>query len=240
MSEEPLVDLNPFPYEPVLGGVVPSRLPTEGKISLTQIIEEMKTYVTADGGKLGNNLLDYLGRVSGVPKTPPIAITDYYGKSGPLPPLGGEGPSGTYRGEVVEYKTSGGNDVLFNYDGLWFKSGTGAGDPVTFGDEAGIYSQWYGASVDPFSKYVAVSNKKASFYNLYRTLRIKDLSDPLDQEIVFTGSWSDLTLYDMGPIGAPESERYTMHVSRFSDKDAGELVKQLLDDGKPIFLAVGN
>ena len=240
MSAESRVDLNPFPYRPVLGGVVPSRLPSSGKISLTQIIEEMKTYITADGGSLGNNLLDYLGRASGVPKTPPIAITDYYGKTGPLPPLGGEGPSGIYRGNVVEYKTSGGDEVLFNYDGLWFKSGTGSGDPVTFGDEAGIYSQWYGGSVDSFSKYVAVSNKSAGFYNLYRTLRIKDLSDPSDTEIVFTGSWSDLTLYDMGTIGSPESERYTMHVSRFSDTDAGELMKQLLDDGKPIFISVGN
>ena len=240
MSAESRVDLNPFPYRPVLGGVAPSRLPISGNISLTQIMEEMKTYVTEDGGRLGNNLLDYLGRASGVPNTPPIAITDYYGKTGPLPPLGGEGPSGTYRGKVVEYKTSGGDAVLFNYDGLWFKSGTGAGDPVTFGDEAGIYSQWYGSSVDSFAKYVAVSYQSAGFYNQYRTLRIQDLNDPFGKEVVFSGNWSDLTLYDMGTIGSPASERYTMHVSRFSDTDAGELVKQLLDDGKPFFLSVGN
>ena len=50
--------------------VAPAALPDAGEIRLSQVIAEF--------GK-GNNLLDYLGE-GGVTATPPLALTDFYGK----------------------------------------------------------------------------------------------------------------------------------------------------------------
>lgn len=60
--------------------IQPAALPNSGEIRLSQVKSEFSK---------GNNLLAYLGAATGVPTSPPLKLTDFYGKSsggGPTPP----------------------------------------------------------------------------------------------------------------------------------------------------------
>jgi hypothetical protein len=192
------------------------KLPSSGRIALTDVMSEFQ---------LGaNNMLSYAGAAAGVPSTPPLRLSDFYGKE---MPNYGVPVEGSYSGKST---MAGGN-----YDGtgtliyFWYQGGVGQGDRYPFSDTAGV-STLSAAGSDPTDVdsqaywpvlvHMGEPDKAAAFYNNYSQLRVETVaSGGYNQN--YSGTWYAYTQYT-------SSQGY-ISVVEFSNQAAGKHIARAVE-----------
>ena len=205
-------------------------LPGSGTIKLSQIKSEFNK---------GNNLKAYYGVASGIPSSGTIKVTDFYGKS-----AGGGtvAPSGNYNSTVIKhYQTTDPDNIgapQFSYFNQYWCTGTGSGNPVAWGNEAGVHC-YDKANYDSCGvRKVSVKGDSATMNNYYPYITVGPTQGPADYR-KFSGSWSSGTsnnYYLYGTTGPV----FPITSTSFSNKSAAEYLWSIMQQGKPFFIAVSS
>jgi hypothetical protein len=208
------------------------KLPNSGRISLSEIQGEFNK---------GNNLTDYYGVVSGIPSSGTIKLTDFYGKE-----QGGGGstvaPSGSYSSSrITHFQTTDPNAIgspQFSYSNLYWCKGAGAGNPVAWGDDAGVLCADRTDYASCTLREISVQGNSQSINSYYPYLTVGPTQGPGDYRR-YPGSWkyhSVDNFYETGTGGPVFRKTYTS----FSNKTAAEYLWSIMQQGLPFYIAVSN
>lgn len=204
-------------------------LPGSGTIKLSEIKGEFNK---------GNNLTAYYGAASGIPSSGTIKVTDFYGKS-----AGGGtvGPSGSYGTGVKHYQTTDPDNIgapQFTYFNHYWCSGTGSGNPVAWGNEAGVYCYDKRDYDSCSARRVSVKGNSKDMSNYYPYLSIGPTSGPADYR-KFSGSWTSGTGNNYFLIGT-SGPVFSITSTIFSNQSAAEYLWSIMQQGKPFYIGVSN
>lgn len=208
------------------------KLPDSGRISLSEIQGEFNK---------GNNLTDYYGVASGIPSSGTIKLTDFYGKE-----QGGGGnpvaPSGSYSSSRITHWQTTDPDAIgsiqFSYSNLYWCNGTGSGNPVSWGNEAGVFAADRDNYGDCPVRKVSVEGNSESMSNAYPYLTVGPTQGPSDYRR-YSGSWfyeQRDNYYQTGTGGPVVRRSYTS----FSSKTAAEYLWSIMQQGLPFFITVSS
>ena len=206
------------------------KLPSSGTIKLSQIKSEFNK---------GNNLKAYYGVASGIPSSGTIKVTDFYGKS-----AGGGtvGPSGNYNSTVIKhYRTTDPDNIgtpQFTYFNLYWGSGTGSGNPVAWGSEAGVFCTDKPDYENCSVREISVQGNSMAANNNYPYITVGPTQGPADYR-KYSGRWEYATLdnfYETGTSGPVFAKTYTA----FVNKTAAEYLWSIMQQGLPWFIGVSN
>ena len=202
-------------------------LPDRGEIRLSQI--------KAEFGK-GNNLTAYYGVVSGIPSSGVIKNTDFYGKQSGQAPVG---MSGEYQGSFKRWQSTDPNNIgnpQFSYVNLAECQGTGAGYPVSWENQAGVYAIDRSSIEASTAKYVYVAGNSASASNNYPYLMLGPIGGSDYRK--YSGSWTHRKLDNMWDLNTPSVQ--SKNVTQFGSTAAGEYLWELLNRNSRWYIGVSS
>jgi hypothetical protein len=188
--------------------IQPAALPDSGEIRLSQVKSEFSK---------GDNMLDYLGAASGVPSSPPLKLTDFYGKSSGG---GGTPPSnfaGLYDGPITDQFSNSGVSWKLRNTSIGTVSPSKGGN-VYIAMYNGKYPCWWAKSRSEADALIA-KFKSYTYFGLVR-------------KNVGRNSQAGWTKFTKGADGS--SDEWLVYPSNFSGNDSSVVLEwfDAVDAGK--------